>query len=260
MSKSKKKAAAEITHTAAKAGEDALNKISPYVESARDAIAPKLDEAIERITPAVEAARDRFEKDVLPRINEALKEAAEHPAAEEARKRGLAAAAALRGELSVPEPTKKKRKIFLPLLLIGLTAGIGYLLWKRLAGDSDEWETYGTTSWNPSNDFTVKEESTSQSFSEPVDVPEAGESASAAETTDVDAPAVDQPVAEGEAANYGPGSYVGDEPPVGYTIKGNARSMKYHTTSSNGYERTIADVWFADEASAEAAGFTRAQR
>lgn len=272
MSKRKPtKAAAEITHTAAKAGEDALTKIAPFVEQAREALGPKIDGAIDRISPAVESARERFEKDVLPRINEALKEAVEHPTTEEARRRGLAAAAALRGELTAPEP-KKKRKIFLPLLLIALTAGIGYLLWKRLAGDSDEWETYGTTSWNPSNDFSAKDESTSQSFSEPVDVPDADGATSAAETTDVDGPAVAAPVADGvdtdgidagpvgSAANYGPGSYVGDEPPVGHTIKGNARSMKFHTTDSGGYERTIADVWFADEASAEAAGFVRAQR
>ena len=30
--------------------------------------------------------------------------------------------------------------------------------------------------------------------------------------------------------------------------------MKFHTPESPWYERTITDVWFADEASAEAAG------
>jgi hypothetical protein len=63
-----------------------------------------------------------------------------------------------------------------------------------------------------------------------------------------------------EASPYGDGSYVGENPPEGYTIKGNNRSMKYHTTESGGYERTIADVWFADEDAAKAAGFVRAQR
>ncbi|NYI72044.1 hypothetical protein GGQ54_002604 [Naumannella cuiyingiana] len=241
MSK-RKNAAAEITHTAAKAGEDALNKIGPYVEQARDQIAPKIDEAIG-------SARERLDKDILPRLNEVLKDASEHPAAEEARKRSQAAAAALRGELSLPEP-KRKRKVFLPLLLVLLTAGLGYLAWKKLAGDKDEWETYGNTSWNPSDDFSVKDDSTSQSFSEPVDVPEAaGQDAPAAGSAGPDA-----------ASTYGPGSYVGDEPPVGHTIKGNARSMKYHTPDSGGYERTIADVWFTDEDAAQRAGFTRAQR
>ncbi|GAA3562198.1 hypothetical protein GCM10022197_17270 [Microlunatus spumicola] len=56
-----------------------------------------------------------------------------------------------------------------------------------------------------------------------------------------------------------PGVYVGVEPPPGYTIKGNERSMKYHTVDSNSYGRTIAQVWFDSEDAAEKAGFTRAQ-
>ena len=55
-------------------------------------------------------------------------------------------------------------------------------------------------------------------------------------------------------------SYVGDNPPEGYVIKGNDRSMKYHVPGSGGYDRTIADVWFATEEAAQAAGFTKAQR
>ncbi|HEY0238511.1 MAG TPA: hypothetical protein VGC37_07700 [Friedmanniella sp.] len=56
-----------------------------------------------------------------------------------------------------------------------------------------------------------------------------------------------------------PGVYVGVEPPEGYAIKGNERSMKYHLPDSNSYGRTIAEVWFASEEAAERAGFTRAQ-
>ncbi len=59
---------------------------------------------------------------------------------------------------------------------------------------------------------------------------------------------------------YGDGAYVGAEPPEGFVIKGNERSMKYHVQGNGGYERTIADVWFASEEAAEAAGFTKAQR
>lgn len=55
------------------------------------------------------------------------------------------------------------------------------------------------------------------------------------------------------------GVYVGVEPPEGYQIKGNERSMKYHLPDSNSYARTIAQVWFASEEAAEQAGFTRAQ-
>ena len=45
--------------------------------------------------------------------------------------------------------------------------------------------------------------------------------------------------------------------PAGWTIKGNADSMLYHTTESQWYGQTIAEVWFADEESARVAGFLR---
>ena len=48
--------------------------------------------------------------------------------------------------------------------------------------------------------------------------------------------------------------------PEGWTVKGNAKSMLYHTEDSPYYGRTNADVWFRDEESAEAAGFRRWDR
>lgn len=72
--------------------------------------------------------------------------------------------------------------------------------------------------------------------------------------------------AEGGDANpfvpspYGEGSFVGPVPPQGYSIKGNARSNKYHVPGSASYERTIAEVWFDSAEHAEAAGFTKPQR
>ena len=58
----------------------------------------------------------------------------------------------------------------------------------------------------------------------------------------------------------GEGVYVGSEPPEGFTIKGNERSMKYHVPESAGYSRTVAEVWFNSEEAAQQAGFVRAQR
>jgi hypothetical protein len=58
----------------------------------------------------------------------------------------------------------------------------------------------------------------------------------------------------------GEGVYVGTEPPEGFTIKGNERSMKYHVPESAGYNRTLAEVWFNSEEAAQNAGFVRAQR
>jgi large subunit ribosomal protein L17 len=57
---------------------------------------------------------------------------------------------------------------------------------------------------------------------------------------------------------YGEGSHAPLEDgsqPDGFPIKGNEDSMLYHVPGSAFYDRTEAEVWFADEAAAEAAGF-----
>jgi hypothetical protein len=77
---------------------------------------------------------------------------------------------------------------------------------------------------------------------------------SANEATEAVAAAMASPRYEGE------GVYVGHEPPEGFTIKGNERSMKYHVPESSGYGRTLAEVWFNSEEAAQQAGFVRAQR
>ena len=76
-------------------------------------------------------------------------------------------------------------------------------------------------------------------------------------------PAADEPAAEAAAAAdeapYGPGSHApleDDEQPEGFPIKGNADSMLYHVPGSRFYNQTKAEVWFATEADAEAAGFS----
>ncbi|HWD83916.1 MAG TPA: hypothetical protein VG497_33675 [Kribbella sp.] len=46
-------------------------------------------------------------------------------------------------------------------------------------------------------------------------------------------------------------------PPDGFTIKGNAQSMLFHTPDSPYYGRTKPEVWFRTEADAERAGFTK---
>jgi hypothetical protein len=49
-------------------------------------------------------------------------------------------------------------------------------------------------------------------------------------------------------------------PPDGFTIKGNAGSMLFHTPDSPYYGRTKPEVWFRSEADAERAGFTKYTR
>jgi large subunit ribosomal protein L4 len=60
---------------------------------------------------------------------------------------------------------------------------------------------------------------------------------------------------------YGEGSHVPlddvNEAPDGYDIKGNAQSMLFHVPGSRYYKATKAEVWFATEAAAEAAGFAK---
>jgi large subunit ribosomal protein L17 len=60
-------------------------------------------------------------------------------------------------------------------------------------------------------------------------------------------------------APYGEGSHAPlDDPqeaPDGFPIKGNADSMLYHVPGSSHYGRTVAEVWFATEEAARAAGF-----
>jgi large subunit ribosomal protein L17 len=65
----------------------------------------------------------------------------------------------------------------------------------------------------------------------------------AAKTEEADAPA-------GSHAPLEDGSM-----PAGFEIKGNASSKLYHVPDSSHYDRTVAEIWFADAESAEAAGY-----
>ncbi len=62
-----------------------------------------------------------------------------------------------------------------------------------------------------------------------------------------------------EEAPYGEGSHAATEDgtqPEGFPIKGNESSKLYHVPGSPFYERTAAEVWFAGEDAAQAAGFS----
>ncbi|WP_319446571.1 MULTISPECIES: hypothetical protein [unclassified Mycobacterium] len=59
---------------------------------------------------------------------------------------------------------------------------------------------------------------------------------------------------------HGPGSATpgpGGSGPAGWSVKGNEDSMLYHSTESPAFDVTVAEVWFRDVATAEAAGFNR---
>lgn len=275
-------AAAETTHTAAESAAAILNeakeKISPLLDQSKERFAPLATEARARgseyahqaavaVAPALAAAKGRYD-DMIPRVTEALENLANNPNAQEAHYRSVAAMKALRGDLQLSkkdrkklhqesmaqiralrdtaEPTPKKKGKLIPLLLLGALGGLAFVAWKKLFGGQEtDWQTHTSSAYQAS----TGEPQASQSFGEPVDVPAAG---------------VETPVGAADTAptapKYGEGAYVGSEPPEGYTIKGNERSMKYHTAETGGYERTIADVWFNSEEAAEAAGFAKAQR
>ena len=93
-----------------------------------------------------------------------------------------------------------------------------------------------------------------------------GEAPADAMSVSEEVPAEDTPIETAAAPDAGKpkfegeGVYMGSEPPDGFTIKGNQRSMKYHVPESAGYGRTVAEVWFNSEEAAQQAGFVRAQR
>ena len=74
----------------------------------------------------------------------------------------------------------------------------------------------------------------------------------------IKAVAAAEPADEATDGPYGPGSaapLADGAAPDGFSVKGNANSMKFHTTESPWYEQTIAEVWFVTAEDAERAGF-----
>jgi len=281
-----REAAAETTHTAAERGaaaldaaierlqpllEQAAEKVGPLADDAKkradharvvaakyaadtlDQVQPQLNEALEKVSPAVEKAQKAVQNDLIPKLIELLREAAEHPAvagiledardvAGEVESRGRASVAAAKGELELPK--KSKGKTFVKIAVVGGLLGAVAVAIKTFLGSKDQ----GWAPHEPSPAYTY------------TDTPTPKDPEPEPDDDDDDTDEVLDDDAEDSANPFGEGSYVGAEPPEGFTIKGNDRSMKYHVPESGGYERTNADVWFNSEEAAQAAGFTRAQR
>ena len=287
-----REAAAETTHTAAERGaaaldaaierlqpllEQAAEKVGPladdakkradharvvaakYAADALDSVQPQLNEALEKVSPAVEKAQKAVQNDLIPRLIELLREAAEHPAvagiledardaADEVESRGRATVAAVKGELELPK--KSKGKTFVKLAVVAGLLGAVAVAVKTFLGSKDQ----GWAPHEPSPAYTYTD-TPAPKDPEPEPVDDVDDEADEGDEALDDDSTLEEPTNP-----FGEGSYVGTEPPEGYTIKGNDRSMKYHVPESGGYERTIADVWFSGEEAAQAAGFTRAQR
>lgn len=197
-----------------------------------DALEPRLRGALDRIQPTVESARDKVAEDLLPKLSAALHDAAEHP-------QQLA-------EVLKPQKKRSVGKTLLKLLAFGAAlAGVVAVVRHFLAPKDDGWTAHEPSRAYVNNNDTFATAAKVAAEQQPEGPTGTEDKEEAEETTQ---------------AGYGPGSYVGEEPPAEYQIKGNERSMKYHLPGTNAYERTIAEVWFVSEEAAEAAGFTKAQR
>lgn len=219
-----------------------------------DAAEPHIRGALDKVTPAVEAAREKVTDEILPKLQGALHSAAEHPV--------VAAPLAAVG-VEVAKPKKKsKLKTFGKVVAIG-AAVAGALAAVRyfLAPKDDGWTAHEPSRAYVNNNDTFA--TAAKVATEEAPARAADEDTEDTEAIPEDDDAISEMVAEGgpaEGQSYGDGSYLGAEPPEGFTIKGNERSKKYHVPGSGGYDRTNAEVWFNSEEAAEAAGFTKAQR
>ena len=239
-----------------------VDRVGPYAEKAADRlgpltaggaaaaqsavgrVSPAVTDAYSKVGPALEAGRDRLTGELLPKVTTALGTAAASPIAAEALKRGRATVAAARGELSLPEPTRKRGSWVTRVAVLAAVAGVVTVVARRLLGDDKD---SGWQAARPSAPYTPPTPAT------PTTAPATDAGAGVGATaTDVDPDVV-------SAARYGEGAYVGTEPPNGYVIKGNEDSMKYHVPDGSGYHQTQAEVWFNSEEAAERAGFVRAQ-
>jgi hypothetical protein len=130
--KSARRANAKMGPAAAEAREAALR----YAESTRDWATPKVEAAIDWAAPRVEPMATRVKDDVMPKVASAVTAAlvASEPAREEAKSRGTAAIAALRGEIEAPKPKKHRLR---KLVLLAGVVGAAVAGWKAWVGQQD---------------------------------------------------------------------------------------------------------------------------
>ncbi|MGJ3507375.1 sunset domain-containing protein [Enemella sp. A6] len=260
-----------------------LPKLNEMVHDAAEA--PNTKEAVKRSRTAAAALRGDIEvseRDLNKIAKRRAKKAEKRNKAiakefKDAKKNISDEVEAVKKRALKKQKKNKKGKFGKVLLVLTIIGAVGVVVKQLLAAKRDDpWQSYEPSTFSgPTSTTPTEPASPVTTITEPAgpaaeatmddtlaaavaaDAPEVAEAAVAeTEVQPVD------PVAEvaPEASKFGEGSYVGMEPPAGYDIKGNDRSMKYHVAGSDSYDRTIADVWFNSTEAAEAAGFTRAQR
>jgi hypothetical protein len=258
----------EIAERIAPLLEAAAKKIGPFADNAWEAaksttrraagftadrverMQPVVHTALGKMSPVVDRAQKTVQNDVLPKMINVLHQAAATPAGHEARE--ILARLDERTGISMPtrrseiKASKKasKAKTIATLATIGAILGALAVAIRTLLGSRAEWEAYEAD----------------EPYVYPGDDYEFDEVLVDTDLTQTTGFAGEAPATTASESPYGEGSYVGDNPPAGFEIKGNERSMKYHVPGAAGYARTTAEVWFSTPEAAEAAGFARSQR
>jgi len=139
-----RKSARRSTMRLAPAATDVRDSAVRAAETTRDWAVPRVEAARDWAAPRVEPVSTKVKEDVLPKVAGAVGAAlvASEPVREEAKSRGTAAIAALRGEIEAPKPKKHRvRKFFLFATLVG-AAVAGWKAWVGKANRQPEpWAT-----------------------------------------------------------------------------------------------------------------------
>lgn len=151
MRKESRKRARRANKKIAPVASDARDTALKYAETTRDWAAPRVEAARDWAAPRVEPAVSKVKEDVLPKVASAVTAAlaASEPAREEAKTRGTAALAALKGEVEAPKPKKHRvRKLFLLAGVVG-AAYAGWKAWAAQGGQEEQpWATPLTSTGN----------------------------------------------------------------------------------------------------------------
>ncbi|MDR0783391.1 MAG: hypothetical protein LBE83_06490 [Propionibacteriaceae bacterium] len=242
-----------VADSAVEAAKGAKRRAAGLAADTVERIQPSVNTALDKVAPAVDRAQKAVQDDLLPALIQALQHAAETPV-EDKREiakwldaRADASLDALKGELVQTKKSSKFKKVA-TIAAISAVLGALVIAVRAFLGSREDWAAYEPDEpyVYPDDDYEIDEVLDDAALGE-VDGDESAE------------------VAEGqdeivESAPYGEGSYAGPNPPEGFEIKGNERSMKYHVPGAAGHARTHADVWFISEDAAQAAGFVRSQR
>lgn len=139
---------------------DLAVRIAPTVQATRDMAAPVLADARDKAGPAIETVKTKLTTDVLPALVAAavVADKATEEVRGETKKRGLAAIAALRGEVALPKETHRLRNFLVVIGLGGVAAAVAKKFSDRPA--STTWESTPAPVTTPSTTPSTTETGT----------------------------------------------------------------------------------------------------